>query len=138
MKSILFILAFGIASLFTGSDDQPDICGEWISESENGKGIVEIFKGPDGKYYGKLLRVLDETQQAALNHVLKEKEKTELMVLSAFEYAGNNQWKKGFLFSPERRRSFDGKLHLNNKKELLVTGYKGFYSKTFTWLRKGE
>jgi len=135
---ILLILGF-TATSFTNKevDSEPTgIVGEWISEGENGKAIVKIYKAKNGKYYGKYIKALDPKQHKKVEEGMKEKGKTVMYILKSFEYKGNGKWENGTLFSPKRRQHLNGKLVLQKSGKLKVTGYYMGMSKTYYWERK--
>ncbi len=133
LSNLLFLLC-GL-TLFSASKNPPDLSGKWISEGETGKGIVEIYKRADGKYFGKYIKAFDEKKHQEIVDGLKKKGKKELLILRDFEYIGNNSWENGQIFSPNRKKLLTGKLKLTSDDELKVTGYLFGFSKTFTWER---
>lgn len=136
MKTLILIFSLTLFSVLPNENYSSDITGQWISEGEDGKGIVEIYKGTNGKVYGTLLKVLDEAKQQKLDNELDKKKKDFLLILRDFEYKGNQIWENGQILSPKRKQLVDGKLTLLNENELKVEGFLWGFSKTFTWYRK--
>ena len=136
MKTIILFLTLILFIQKPNENIAPDITGQWISQGEDGKGLVEIYKGTNGKFYGTLLKALDDNHQQKLDNELVKKKKDFLLVLRDFEYKGDQIWENGKLFSPKRRQLIDGKLTLLNENELKVEGFLWGFRKSFTWHRK--
>lgn len=132
-SNLFFILSFSF--LFAAFNNPPNITGKWISKGENGKGIVEIYQSADGKVQGKFVKALNEEHQKKMEKAMAQSNKKELLVLRNFEYAGNNIWDNGTVFSPKRKKELTGTLKLISEDELEVSGSFFGYSKSFIWKR---
>ncbi len=120
-----------------------DITGVWKTvDEESGivKSHVEIFE-KDGKYYGKVLKVLDpEAPETPLciscDGDLKDAPIEGLVIINDLEAKGK-VYKNGTVLDPENGKSYDCKIWLNedNPDLLMVRGYILFLYRTQTWVR---
>lgn len=63
MKKLLFTFAFALISVFSFAQ----IEGKWKTiddETKEAKSIVEVFKKADGKYYAKIVQLLQKPENA--------------------------------------------------------------------------
>lgn len=136
MKIIICCLSLLFFNGLYAQDKPNDICGIWLSAGEKGQGLVEIYQAPNGKFYGRLIKALDESKQQRLKQELEAVQKEELLVLQDFEATTTGVWKNGQVLSPHRKQLFDGELRLISADTLEVTGKWGFYSKLLIWTRE--
>lgn len=136
LLTLMIVAALMSFNLESDEDAAKEIIGEWISEGENGKAIVKIYKAKNGKYYGKYIEALDPEQHKIVEEEMKAKGKTILYILKEFEYAGESKWKNGKFFAPKRRAEVDGEMELLKNGKLKVTGYYMGFSKTYYWEKK--
>ncbi len=132
----LLIIVTLMLSSFGSSSNSTSISGDWISQGEDGKAIVWIYKSKNGKYYGKFIKALDPEQQKQVEEGLKKKGKSTLYILKGFVYSGNHKWKDGTLFAPSRKMHINGEITLLKSGKLKVTGYYMGMSKSYLWTRK--
>lgn len=120
-----------------------DITGTWKTVDEE-SGIVKshvLIYEEDGKYYGKVLKVLDpdapETPLCAnCDGELKDAPIEGLVIMNDLVKKGN-VYKNGTVLDPENGKTYDCKLWLNedNPDLLMVRGYVLFLYRTQTWVR---
>ncbi|EAS18885.1 hypothetical protein BBFL7_00330 [Flavobacteria bacterium BBFL7] len=132
----LFLFAFAKAY-------SQDITGVWKTvDEESGivKSHVEIFE-KDGKYYGKVLKVLDPAAPdiplcVNCDGNLKDAPIEGLVIINNLEEKGK-VYKNGTVLDPENGKSYECKIWLNedNPDLLMVRGYILFLYRTQTWLR---
>tara|TARA_R110002096_G_scaffold21043_7_gene68675 strand:- start:32935 stop:34167 length:1233 start_codon:yes stop_codon:yes gene_type:complete len=125
---------FSFSSEFIESE--PDISGFWISEGENGKGLVRIYLTETEKYNGEFIKALDPEKQLDYETNYKSKGNLMPLILEDFEYLGERKWGNGKIFVPSRKITVDGSIELlKNGKLMLKGGLLGF-SKCFYWERQ--
>jgi len=138
--TVLAVLFFGS---FLGLKAQ-DIIGQWKTiddETNKPKSIVEIYKGPNGKYYGKIVKlfrepgedpnpVCDECKGNKKNKPIKG-----MIILTGLEKVGNNDWDNGEILDPGNGEVYDCKMWIEDGK-LQVRGYLGWslFGRSQTWL----
>lgn len=114
-----------------------EILGKWMSE--DGKGIIEIYKPQEStKYFGKIVwlkeplgtdgkPIKDANGNAILN----------MVNLKDFEFA-DGHWKDGSVYDPETGKTYYSKLTLENTNKLKLRGSvdpMGWIGKTTYWNR---
>lgn len=128
------------------------VTGIWVTDG--GKSHVQIYRGDDGSYYGKIVWLQQPTFPADFaNKALAGKPKTDyrnpdksqrgtplmgMVVLKGFEYQSvKDNWKGGYCYNPD-----SGKVAHNcllwltaGGDKLQVRGYLGFLHETHTWTR---
>ena len=127
----LIALVFFAGFSFTTRKNEQQITGQWIGDGENGKGIIEIYKAENGKYYGKLIKAVDPNKQK----YLVEKKVQMPYILKDFVYLGNNKWGDGKVVVPSRKVTVDGRLELVSIDKLKVTGTGYGITKDTYWER---
>jgi uncharacterized protein (DUF2147 family) len=138
MKQIL-LLAFLFA--FSPILSAQSIVGEWKTiDDETGKpkSIIRIFKATNGKYYGKVIKVLDTSRGdnpicTKCTDDRKNKPIVEMVLIRDMMQSGS-EWKGGKILDPEKGQEYTCKLWLENGN-LKVRGYWGFFYRTQTWYK---
>lgn len=134
MKSKFFavvgIFMFGL--LITVSA-QNTVVGKWKTiddETGKAKSIVEIYKGGDGKYYGKITKLFREPGEE-LNPVCedckghkKNKPIIGMIIITGMEKTGSNMWKRGEILDPGNGSVYSCKMWRDGKN-LQVRGFLG-------------
>lgn len=126
-----------------------DILGEWNTEHNNAK--AEIFKCGD-KYCGKIIWLKEPNYPAGSkegtpgspkidNHnpdpALRTRPVLGLPFMTGFAYAGDDRWKGGKLYDPEKGKTYSGKMTLVSPNQLDLRGYIGIslLGRTSKWTR---
>ncbi len=139
---------FGIC-LAAQAANPDDILGVWNTEHNDAK--VEIFKCGD-KYCGKITWLKDPDYPAGSkegtpgmpkidNHnpdpALRTRPVLGLQFMNDFAYAGDDQWKGGKLYDPEKGKAYSGKITLVSPNQLDLRGYIGIslLGRTSKWTR---
>ncbi|WP_438961744.1 DUF2147 domain-containing protein [Nonlabens sp.] len=140
MKNFIGILLvlFAFAKAYS-----QDITGTWKTIDET-SGIVKshiFIYEENGKYYGKVLKVLDpdapETPLCAnCDGDFKNAPIEGLVIMKDLVKKGKT-YKNGTILDPENGKVYDCKLWLdqNNSDRLKVRGYVLFLYRTQTWVR---
>ncbi len=119
------------------------VIGKWLSEEKNG--VIQIYKQGD-KYFGKLIWA-NPSKDSKGNLVkdslnpdkkLKTRPVLGLVIMTNFEYDGDNVWDDGDIYDPESGSTYSCKMTLINNNTLDVRGYIGFsmFGRTTKWTRK--
>ena len=132
-KHILLILLF--FSSMCASAQVEKILGEWRTVDDvTGvtKGIVEFYRGDDGLYYGKIIKVFWKGEE------LKNSGLENLVVIKDMEeYDG--MLRNGFIFEPESKKTYYGKIYYNEKDNTITLrgslDRKGWIGRSQTWIR---
>lgn len=97
---------------------------------------VQIYK-KDGKLYGKVVKVLDESYAVCTRCSGEDKDKpvVGLMVIRGLEKSGNKWEKDDGILDPISGFIIDGELWMDGPDKLKVKGSLAFLSDTQTWRR---
>jgi uncharacterized protein (DUF2147 family) len=140
MKKGLFILVFGLCTLF--SMQAQSVTGLWETiNEENGKpnSIIEIYE-KDGELYGKVVRILKEENRdrkcTKCEGDLKDKPIEGLVIMRGLEKDGD-VYSGGVVTDPKSGKEYRCKIWLDesNPDLLNIRGYISFFYKTQTWQR---
>ncbi len=118
--------------------------GKWKTiddETGEAKSIVEIWKAKDGLYYGKIIKLFDETKQ---NDVCDECDEDDprykkpivgMTIIRKMEKVEDNEWDEGDILDPANGKVYDCKMWREGKN-LQVRGYIGWslIGRSQTWL----
>jgi uncharacterized protein (DUF2147 family) len=117
-----------------------DIIGIWqASGKEPAK--IQVYKSGD-KYYGKIvwLKYPTENGKPKLDNNNPDKSKRNqqiigLVILTAFRFDGEDEWKDGNIYDPESGKIYSWYLSLKNENILKVRGYIGIslFGRTEVW-----
>ncbi len=134
-----FILVAVVVFSFSGFSQ---IEGKWKTiddETNEAKSIVEIWKDDNGLYYGKVIKIFDESK---LDEVCSKcdksdkrynKKKLGMTVISDMKKTDDNEWTKGTILDPNNGKVYDCKM-FREGKNLMVRGYLLFFYRTQKWL----
>ena len=130
----------GFAQSNKGADA---ILGIW--QTGSGKGRVQIFKGTDGHYHGKIVWLKEPHYEDGKPKIDKNnpdpaRKKTPLLGLQNlrdFIFEGENLWSNGKIYDPEKGSDYSCKMTLANENTLDVRGFIGIslFGRTDTWRR---
>lgn len=139
-KVVLFVISFIFISVFVNAQS---IVGKWKTiddESGEAKSVVEIYKGGDGKYYGKIVKLFlkpGEDQNPKCTECddhRKNKPIIGLIIITDLEKDGD-EYEDGEILDPNNGTVYDCKMEIENGK-LHVRGYVGWslIGRTQVWL----
>lgn len=128
MKKLLITLTMVVTSivLFAQSND---IVGKWTTiddDSGKAKSVVEIFKKSDGKYYGKIVQLLQKPENencVACKDDRKNKPLIGLEIIRGLKMEGK-EFTGGTITDPKSGKTYKCTITRNGDK-LNVRGYVG-------------
>lgn len=139
MRKLFFLCLalFVVAPVF--AQDANDIVGKWKTIDDNTKeamSVVEIYKGSDGKYYGKIVELLAKTDHDTCIKCkgnLKNKPLVGLQIINGMKKTGN-EFKEGSIIDPASGKEYKCNIRRDGDK-LRVRGFIGFAAigKTQVW-----
>lgn len=137
MKS--FVLFFTVLILSTSLKAQ-SVVGVWKTIDDatgKAKSHVKIYE-VNGKYYGKVIKILDPSKQNAICSKCtgdkKDKKIVGLQIISGLVKDGTD-YEDGTILDPKDGKVYDCTIWLAENGDLNVRGYVGFFFRTQTWKR---
>ncbi len=136
------VLLVSLFLLSITANAQHQIVGKWKTIDDNtGKerSIVEIYKKGD-KIYGKITRVLDESERGNLCEECKGSDYNKpiegMVILKGLEKDGD-EYEDGTILDPENGKVYRCKIWIDedNPNVLNVRGYIAFLYRTQQWLK---
>ena len=143
MKSIVLTLALSILSI-TFSFAQ--VTGTWKTiddETGKAKSLVKIYKGKDGKVYGKIIKLFKKPGEdpnpscTECTDYRKDKKIIGMVIITGLT-RDDEVWEgDDAILDPENGKIYDCKIWVdeNNNNLLNVRGYIAFFFRTQTWER---
>ena len=148
MKKIIFFLAFLFLAAPFMSAQADKVAGFWLTEK--GTSQVEIYKGTDGKYYGKV-SWLDEPNEDGKPKVddensdpaLQNRPILGLPLLQGFEYdKKEKEWVNGSIYDPDNGKTYDCFIWFeSDDSELQIKGFvmgMRFLGRKTVWKREND
>ncbi len=138
--AIFGLLLFGLVFKISAQS----VIGKWNTiddKTHEKKSVVEIYKGSDGLYYGKvvsLYRKPNEDQNPLCTECrgnMKNKPIKGMIVITKMKKINKNLWDDGEILDPDSGTKYDCKMWIENGK-LQVRGYLGWslFGRSQTWL----
>ena len=129
-SKILLILLTFIPGLMLA---QSEILGVWYNEEKDGK--IKVYQR-DGKYYGEIIWIKDNTNDDGSSPKLDKKNPNPenkkrpvvgTQILKGLEWdSGENEWNEGTIYDPKSGNTYDVFARLEDSKTLYLKGYIGF------------
>ena len=136
---LIAILFTGIAAVRAQTTDP--IERTWLNEEQTAK--VQVYKGNDGKYYGKIIWLkiptIDGKPKVDM-HNPREARRNDpligLIILKGFKKEGAEGYGDGTVYDPKNGKTYSCKITRKNDK-LEVRGYVGFsmLGRTTVWTK---
>lgn len=138
MKKIL-ITCYILLIAFFAQAQSTDILGKWMTiddESGQAKSVVEIFKKSDGKYYGKIVKLLQKPENENCVNCKDDRKNKPLLgleIIRGLKKEGN-EYTAGNITDPKSGKTYKCTITRDGDK-LNVRGYMGFslIGRTQTW-----
>ncbi len=142
MKKNLLIVAF--LFLISGflSAQADDITGIWVPAK--GTSQVRIYKGPNGKYFGRVEWKKEDKDELDVNNPdagLRKNKILGLIILKDFIYnSGKKQWEEGTVYDPDNGKTYDCYMWFDgDKNKMTLKGYvlgMKFIGRSEVWTRE--
>jgi len=148
MKKLFFFLAFLFLSSTYLSAQADKVLGFWLTGE--GTSQVQIYKGTDGKYYGKVTwleepnengkpKVDDDNPDPAL----QQRPILGLTILQSLEYdKKDKEWVNGSIYDPKNGKTYDCYMWFEGDDSVLqMKGYvmgMRFIGRTSSWKREND
>ncbi len=144
MKKILkSVLALSLVLIFSGTVFGQSIVGTWKTiddETDKAKSVVKVYKGGDGKYYGKIEKLFREPGEdqnpkcTECSGRKKNKPIIGMIIITGMEKNGS-KYSGGKILDPSSGSVYSCKMWRDGKN-LQVRGYMGFslIGRSQTWL----
>jgi len=138
------IVALFFFGFYFGASAQ-DVVGKWKTiddETGKAKSVVEIYKGGNGNYFGKITKLFVEPGEDpdpicdVCTGSKKNQKVIGMIIISNMEKTGANMWKNGTILDPGNGKTYDCKMWVEDGK-LQVRGYLGISAlgRSQTWLK---
>lgn len=143
IKKLIITGFFATICLLGFSQKADDVLGKWKTiddETGEAKSIIELYKGNDGKLYGKVVKILNPAKQDAKCDLCEDDKKDKpvlgMVIVENMEW-DEDEWDDGTILDPNKGSYYDCKLWIENDAPdvLNVRGYIGFLFRTQTWHR---
>lgn len=135
MKKCLLLLALVFSSLFASAQIDK-IVGEWYTvDDETGavKALVDIYKGDDGLYYGKIIKVFKDGQENP------NSDRKGLVIVKDMK-AEDGMLKGGTIYEPESGKTYYAKISYNEADNTITLrgslDRRGWVGRSQTWIKE--
>ena len=132
-KHLLLILM--IFSSMMASAQVDKILGEWRTVDDvtgETKGIVEFYRGDNGLYYGKIIKVFWKGQE------LKDTGFENMVVIKDMKEE-DGMLKHGIIYEPEEKKNYYGKICYNKEDNTITLrgsiDKRGWIGRSQVWVR---
>lgn len=141
-KALKFGMALMAVLLFSVGANSQTITGKWKTiddETGEAKSIVQIWLSDDGMYYGKIMKLFDESKK---DNVCDKCDKSDprynqkvvgMKIIMKMKKTGDNEYTEGTILDPNNGKVYKCKL-FREGDNLMVRGYIAFLYRTQTWL----
>jgi uncharacterized protein (DUF2147 family) len=142
IRVIFLFLAFNVSSkVATFAQADPIANSLWYNEDKTAK--IQLSKGPDNKYYGKIawLKVPEKNGKPKMDEKNPDKLKRTmpllgLQILRELKKTGDNTFDDGTIYDPKNGKTYSCKMTYKGDR-LDLRGYIGFsvIGRTTTWTK---
>jgi uncharacterized protein (DUF2147 family) len=135
MKKCLLLLALVFSSMFASAQIDK-IVGEWYTvDDETGavKALVDIYKGDNGLYYGKIIKVFKNGQENP------NSDRKGLVIVKDMQ-AEDGILKGGTIYEPESGKTYYAKISYNEADNTITLrgslDRRGWVGRSQTWIKE--
>ena len=135
MKKCLLLLALVFSSLFASAQIDK-IVGEWYTvDDETGavKALVDTYKGDNGLYYGKIIKVFKNGQENP------NSDRKGLVIVKDMK-AEDGMLKGGTIYEPESGKTYYAKISYNEADNTITLrgslDKRGWVGRSQTWIKE--
>lgn len=138
LRLSLFVLFFSCGSIVSYAQANP-IEKTWYNEGKSAK--VQVYKGKDGKFHGKIVWLKEPDRDGKPKKDEKNPDAKKrnqpiigLVILKDFKDAGDNVYSDGTIYDPKNGKTYSCKMTLKGNK-MDVRGYVGIslLGRSTTW-----
>lgn len=134
--NVALLITFLFLPLYS-SYQADDILGTWVTAE--GKGHIEIYK-KNNEYHGKLVwnKTPDKLDDNNPDPKKRDRKLRGIIILTHLKYAGDGEWEDGYIYDPEKGKTYNCEAKLDGIDKLNFRGYIGIslIGRTTTWTRK--
>ena len=131
MKNIILILLFTVSSVFSFSQTNSDIVGEWYNtekdvmitlfeEEETVSAKITWMKFPDDENGNP------KTDSLNLDEKLKNREIIGIRMMYGFSHIAGKVWENGSFYDYKKGKTYSGMITLKDANTIDLRGYTGF------------
>ena len=135
MKQCLLTLVLVLSSMFASAQIDK-IVGEWYTvDDETGavKALVDIYKGDNGLYYGKIIKVFKNGQENP------NSDRKGLVIVKDMQ-AEDGILKGGTIYEPESGKTYYAKISYNEADNTITLrgslDRRGWVGRSQTWIKE--
>ena len=135
MKKCLLLLVLVFSSMFASAQIDK-IVGEWYTvDDETGavKALVDIYKGDNGLYYGKIIKVFKNGQENP------NSDRKGLVIVKDMQ-AEDGILKGGTIYEPESGKTYYAKISYNEADNTITLrgslDKRGWVGRSQTWIKE--
>ena len=135
MKKTLLLLVLVFSSMFASAQIDK-IVGEWYTvDDETGavKALVDIYKGDNGLYYGKIIKVFKNGQENP------NSDRKGLVIVKDMQ-AEDGILKGGTIYEPESGKTYYAKISYNESDNTITLrgslDKRGWVGRSQTWIKE--
>ncbi len=139
MRKMLFVWLSMLIGLQAIAQNNQNIVGKWKTvddETGEAKSIVEVFQKADGRYYGKISKLLIKPENDKCVQCKDDRKNQPLLGLEIIRgiTKKGNEFSGGTITDPKNGKTYKCTITREGNK-LLVRGYVGFslIGRTQTW-----
>ncbi|MFK7946272.1 MAG: DUF2147 domain-containing protein [Saprospiraceae bacterium] len=124
------------------SDEMASVVGIWKTiddETGKAKSHVKIYLAKNGKYYGKIVKLLnrDKGDEDPVCDVCPGSDKGKkimgMKIVKGMEKQSDGTFSEGTIMDPKSGKVYTCKMWAEGSSKLMVRGYKGPFYRTQTW-----
>lgn len=139
-----FLLLWSYDAMAQHTIDGKTCLGTWKTiDDETGKArsYVKIWKAKNGKYYGKIIKLLNRTADEDQDPVCtvcpgdRKNKKVMGMTIVTDMKKESKRYARGSILDPKTGKEYSCTMWLKNKDTLKVRGWLGPFYRTQTWHR---
>lgn len=143
MKRGVVLLTLLLSILLSVKLSAQNILGTWYNDTKDAK--VEIYKGKDGKYHGKIVWLKEPNRDGKpkvdkfnSNEKLRTRPVMGLIILSGFQAQKDGKtYEDGTIYDPKNGKTYSCKITQTENDKLNIRGFIGIslIGRTTVWTR---
>ncbi len=143
MKRGVVLLTLLLSLLHSAKLSAQNILGTWYNDTKDAK--VEIYKGKDGKYHGKIVWLKEPNRDGKpkvdkfnSNDKLRTRPVMGLIILSGFQAQKDGKtYEDGTIYDPKNGKTYSCKITQTENDKLNIRGFIGIslIGRTTVWTR---